>query len=189
MMLRSSRTRDGGTQRLQVSLNRCIFLDTILIVTVALSISRFRIKKKHKALNLERTVSELEGRADVLEREAVELRRENGWLKEMLVLKGRTVRAAREAAASLGGNAGEDGEEDEDDNDDNDVDKEGGGGQEAENSDVMYVSDYFHAAKQKPMPRYCSYLCIVYHCMTRMCLYLLQFHNRNNTDNNSARLL
>ena len=50
---------------------------------------------------LERTVTELEGRADVLEKEAVELRRENGWLKEMLVLKGRNMRAARDAAAAL----------------------------------------------------------------------------------------
>lgn len=66
---------------------------------------------------LERTVSELEGRADVLEKEAVELRRENGWLKEMLVLKGRNVRAAREAAAALTSRH----EEDEKDDDDKDV--------------------------------------------------------------------
>ncbi|KAH8120613.1 hypothetical protein DFH11DRAFT_78411 [Phellopilus nigrolimitatus] len=56
--------------------------------------ARFRIKKKHKTLSLERSVVELEGRAEDLEREAAELRRENGWLKEMLIMKGRGVRAA-----------------------------------------------------------------------------------------------
>ena len=39
-------------------------------------------------LNLEQTVSELSGRADTLEREAADLRRENGWLKEIVMLKG-----------------------------------------------------------------------------------------------------
>ncbi|KAG7099552.1 hypothetical protein E1B28_001385 [Marasmius oreades] len=50
--------------------------------------ARFRIKKKLRNLNLEQTVSELSGRADILEREAADLRRENGWLKEIVMLKG-----------------------------------------------------------------------------------------------------
>ncbi|KAL0576571.1 hypothetical protein V5O48_005403 [Marasmius crinis-equi] len=50
--------------------------------------ARFRIKKKLRNLNLEKQVSELSGRADTLEREAADLRRENGWLKEIVMLKG-----------------------------------------------------------------------------------------------------
>ncbi|KAL0072224.1 hypothetical protein AAF712_001149 [Marasmius tenuissimus] len=50
--------------------------------------ARFRIKKKLRNSNLEKTVSELSGRADTLEREAADLRRENGWLKEIVMLKG-----------------------------------------------------------------------------------------------------
>ncbi|KAF9568530.1 hypothetical protein CPC08DRAFT_702543 [Agrocybe pediades] len=50
--------------------------------------ARFRIKKKHKTINLERSVSDLTGRAEELEREAADLRRENGWLKEIVMLKG-----------------------------------------------------------------------------------------------------
>ncbi|TFK57580.1 hypothetical protein OE88DRAFT_150894 [Heliocybe sulcata] len=56
--------------------------------------ARFRIKKKQKVLNLERSVSDLTGRAEDLEREAAELRRENGWLKEIIVLKSKTVGGA-----------------------------------------------------------------------------------------------
>lgn len=40
---------------------------------------------------MERTVSDLTGRAEELEREATELRRENGWLKEIVMLKGRSL--------------------------------------------------------------------------------------------------
>lgn len=58
--------------------------------------ARFRIKKKQKAVNLERSVSDLTGRAEELEREASDLRRENGWLKEIVMLKG-----TRYAAANL----------------------------------------------------------------------------------------
>ncbi|KAJ7139752.1 hypothetical protein C8R44DRAFT_605859 [Mycena epipterygia] len=43
--------------------------------------ARFRIKKKQRTLDLERSVSDLTGRAEELEREASDLRRENGWLK------------------------------------------------------------------------------------------------------------
>ncbi|RDB28703.1 hypothetical protein Hypma_015195 [Hypsizygus marmoreus] len=50
--------------------------------------ARFRIKKKQRTTNLERSVSDLTGRAEDLEREAADLRRENGWLKEIVMLKG-----------------------------------------------------------------------------------------------------
>lgn len=53
--------------------------------------ARFRIKKKQRILNLERSLSDLKGRAKDLEGEAAELRRENGWLKEIVVLKGATA--------------------------------------------------------------------------------------------------
>ncbi|KAF8078316.1 hypothetical protein FPV67DRAFT_1687230 [Lyophyllum atratum] len=50
--------------------------------------ARFRIKKKQRTTNLERSVSDLAGRSEDLEREAADLRRENGWLKEIVMLKG-----------------------------------------------------------------------------------------------------
>jgi hypothetical protein len=52
-------------------------------------LARFRIKKKQRALKLELTVSDLTCRAAELEREATNLRRENTWLKEIVILKGR----------------------------------------------------------------------------------------------------
>ncbi|KAF7975748.1 hypothetical protein HWV62_8531 [Athelia sp. TMB] len=57
--------------------------------------ARFRIKKKQRSINLERSVSDLTGRAEELEREATELRRENGWLKEIVMLKGRSLQQNR----------------------------------------------------------------------------------------------
>ena len=51
-------------------------------------VARFRVKKKHKTIALERAVSNLTGRAEELEREVGDLRQENGWLKEIVVLKG-----------------------------------------------------------------------------------------------------
>ncbi|KAF5374902.1 hypothetical protein D9758_000482 [Tetrapyrgos nigripes] len=72
--------------------------------------ARFRIKKKQRHMNLERTVSDLTGRAEELEREVADLRRENGWLKEIVMLKGsrlagldvspHTLRAQNEASGS-----------------------------------------------------------------------------------------
>ncbi|EJD55369.1 hypothetical protein AURDEDRAFT_50523 [Auricularia subglabra TFB-10046 SS5] len=47
--------------------------------------ARFRLKKKARAVNLERTVSDLEGRANDLEKEASELRRENTFLKNLIM--------------------------------------------------------------------------------------------------------
>ncbi|KIJ45610.1 hypothetical protein M422DRAFT_166226 [Sphaerobolus stellatus SS14] len=61
--------------------------------------ARFRIKKKQKTLELERTVSDLTSRAAELEREATNLRRENSWLKEIVILKGRQNIASSQMAA------------------------------------------------------------------------------------------
>ncbi|KAG6889379.1 hypothetical protein C0995_001444 [Termitomyces sp. Mi166 len=60
--------------------------------------ARFRIKKKQRTLNLERTVSDLTGRIEDLEREAADLRRENGWLKEIVILKGSRLAGANLAS-------------------------------------------------------------------------------------------
>lgn len=71
-------------------------------------LARFRIKKKQKNLNLERTVSDLTSRAEELEREATNLRRENSWLKEIVMMKGRqnlagNSRPANEDSRDAGG--------------------------------------------------------------------------------------
>ncbi|KAF8311130.1 uncharacterized protein EI90DRAFT_2893867, partial [Cantharellus anzutake] len=47
--------------------------------------ARFRTKKKQRTLNLERNIQDLTGRAEDLEKEAGELRKENEWLREMVV--------------------------------------------------------------------------------------------------------
>ncbi|KIM48330.1 hypothetical protein M413DRAFT_7311 [Hebeloma cylindrosporum] len=82
--------------------------------TAASGEARFRIKKKNKTVTLERSVSNLTGRAEELEREAADLRRENGWLKEIVMLKGSRFAASNLAhgqgssqAATLAGRAGE----------------------------------------------------------------------------------
>jgi hypothetical protein len=49
------------------------------------------MKKKQRTVNLERSVADLTGRAEELSREAADLRRENGWLKEIIVMRGRTL--------------------------------------------------------------------------------------------------
>lgn len=48
---------------------------------------------------MERSVSELKGRAEKLEGEATGLRRENDWLKEILILKGSQHLATRRQLA------------------------------------------------------------------------------------------
>jgi len=73
--------------------------------------ARFRSKKKMQTLNLARNVSDLTGRAEELEREATELRRENVWLKEIVTLKGSGLAKAPESAE-----AGDEGEDEEDGN-------------------------------------------------------------------------
>jgi hypothetical protein len=60
--------------------------------SVFLCIARFRVKKKIRTHNLERTVTDLTGRVDELEQEAADLRRENGWLKDIVMLKSGTAR-------------------------------------------------------------------------------------------------
>ena len=74
---------------------------------IFLGTARFRVKKKHRTIALERAVSDLTGRAEELEREVGDLRRENGWLKEIVVLKGgqniaNNRLALRQAVASGG---------------------------------------------------------------------------------------
>jgi hypothetical protein len=82
--------------------------------------ARFRIKKKQRTLNLDRSVSDLTGRAEELEREATELRRENGWLKEIVMLRGRSLTGStRAAGGSEGQREGGDSSEDESEESDN----------------------------------------------------------------------
>jgi hypothetical protein len=57
-------------------------------------------------------VSDLTGRAEELEREATELRRENGWLKEIVMLKGRSLSGA--TRATEGGDTTDDESEESD---------------------------------------------------------------------------
>lgn len=64
-------------------------------------------------------MSDLQRRADNLEKEAGDLRRENGWLKEMVIMKGR-----RRAGLNVGNRQGDgkegqptDGDESEDSDD------------------------------------------------------------------------
>ena len=73
---------------------RNVIVTIKLLTRSIIYIARFRIKKKHKTIALERSVVELEARAEDLDREVTELRRENGWLKEMLIMKGRSLRAS-----------------------------------------------------------------------------------------------
>ncbi|EJD02631.1 uncharacterized protein FOMMEDRAFT_68916, partial [Fomitiporia mediterranea MF3/22] len=47
--------------------------------------ARFRLKKKEREAALERRAAELESRVTTLERECEGLRRENGWLKGLVV--------------------------------------------------------------------------------------------------------
>jgi hypothetical protein len=64
-------------------------------------------------------VSDLTGRAEELEREATELRRENGWLKEIVLLKGRSLSGATRSTEGPGdgGNTSDEESEESDDED------------------------------------------------------------------------
>ena len=53
-------------------------------------------------------MSDLKGRAEELEQEATELRRENHWLKEIVVLKGSRLAAAQSANRGETANSSED---------------------------------------------------------------------------------
>jgi hypothetical protein len=105
--------------------------------------ARFRIKKKQKALNLQRSVADLTGRAEELEKEAAELRRENGWLKEIIMLKSnrltdiaKTVEAYQVTGTSASGSSSstskreksiEEEPQEEDTGDDSDYEEAGSG--------------------------------------------------------------
>ncbi|KIK69264.1 hypothetical protein GYMLUDRAFT_129382, partial [Collybiopsis luxurians FD-317 M1] len=47
--------------------------------------ARFRLKKKEREIAMENKAKELEQRVNELERECEGLRRENGWLKGLVV--------------------------------------------------------------------------------------------------------
>lgn len=63
--------------------------------------ARFRLKKKEREAALERRAKELEGRVGELERECEGLRRENGWLKGLVV--GVTGAAGAGVGVGIGG--------------------------------------------------------------------------------------
>lgn len=75
----------GVARLLQVTPATRIRIQNLCILSPVRS-ARFRNRKKQKALNLERSVSDLAGRADELEKEATELRMENNWLKDIVIL-------------------------------------------------------------------------------------------------------
>ena len=67
-------------------------------------------------------MSDLTGRAEELEREATELRRENGWLKEIVMMKGRSLSGATRSTEGRkgpgdGGNTSDEESEESDDED------------------------------------------------------------------------
>lgn len=75
---RRRNTEASGTSKHPLQRNRAPTIHT----------ARFRAKRKHKTIVLERSVSDLTGRAEELEREAADLRKENRWLKEIVMMKG-----------------------------------------------------------------------------------------------------
>lgn len=72
------------------------------------SAARFRAKKKNHTVNLTRTVSDLTSRVGELEVEAGDLRRENTWLKEIVVARarGQTVDGSGAGPSGSGGAGG-----------------------------------------------------------------------------------
>ncbi|THH28282.1 hypothetical protein EUX98_g5901 [Antrodiella citrinella] len=80
--------------------------------------ARFRVKKKQWTLNLERSITDLSGRVEELEREAAELRRENGWLKEIVMLKSKRFGSSGPSPSHSSEGHGDD--VDKDGNDSND---------------------------------------------------------------------
>lgn len=81
----------NGAEILLLLVRDMILADGLGLTIAYLPVARFRTKKKQRSLNLERSVSDLTGRAEELEREASELRKENVWLKEIVILKGRSL--------------------------------------------------------------------------------------------------
>ncbi|KAI0344128.1 hypothetical protein BDW22DRAFT_1302483, partial [Trametopsis cervina] len=87
--------------------------------------ARFRVKKKQWTLNLERSITDLSGRVEELEREAAELRRENGWLKEIVMLKSKRIGTqARDADANAPGDGASGGSPKDNAPDEGDGDKD-----------------------------------------------------------------
>ncbi|KAJ7470333.1 hypothetical protein FB451DRAFT_333147 [Mycena latifolia] len=63
--------------------------------------ARFRLKKKEREAALETRAKELEGRVNELERECEGLRRENGWLKGLVVGVTGAAQAPQQSSTSL----------------------------------------------------------------------------------------
>ncbi|KAG8856298.1 hypothetical protein FRB91_000927 [Serendipita sp. 411] len=70
--------------------------------------ARFRSKKKERLETIEQNMTVLQRRAENLEKEAVELRRENGWLKEMVIMKGKRGGQGNHSITEKGGPNDED---------------------------------------------------------------------------------
>lgn len=69
--------------------------------------ARFRLKKKEREAALEKKAKEMEGRVNELERECEGLRRENGWLKGLVVgVTGGAATASPPSAAIISASAG-----------------------------------------------------------------------------------
>ena len=58
-------------------------------------------------------MSDLSGRVDELEQEAADLRRENGWLKEIVVLKSGVTRGGLAGPSQPPGSEGDEGDSEE----------------------------------------------------------------------------
>ena len=97
---RQPKIRDEETQPLRV----IFYVPPQAVADFAL-VARFRNKKKQWLLNMERTVTSLSSQVEDLEREAADLRRENGWLKEIVMLKAR--RAIGGGPVNLPGSLGD----------------------------------------------------------------------------------
>ncbi|KAG8905073.1 hypothetical protein FRB99_000721 [Tulasnella sp. 403] len=74
--------------------------------------ARFRQKKKERVQNLSMTLTDLESKALDLEKEASNLRSENTWLKEMVIMKGRRNLELQKSSASRSGQNESSGEDD-----------------------------------------------------------------------------
>jgi hypothetical protein len=75
-------------------------------------LARFRMKKKERLQNMEQTMSDLQRKAEGLEKEVGDLRRENVWLKEMVIMKGKKRGTLGQDSSAQG--SSKKGEDDED---------------------------------------------------------------------------
>jgi regulator of replication initiation timing len=60
------------------------------------------MKKKERLQGMEQTMSDLQRKAEDLEKEVGELRRENSWLKEMVIMKGKQRGALGQDSSAQG---------------------------------------------------------------------------------------